>query len=125
MVVNGSIVPLMKAGLIRPRDDLIEAHGAAPQPTQILRIEGQVIAVAFMANAQHLFYRADVLEAASVDAPETPGDVLAATAAIRDAGIMPNTVAIVSGAGWNLAQEFVNLWGMAAASLHRARRCSG
>ncbi|MEX0969958.1 MAG: extracellular solute-binding protein [Paracoccaceae bacterium] len=110
VVANGSIVPLMNAGLIRPLDDLVAAHGAGLQPTQLVRIEGQVMAVAFMANAQHLFYRADILEQAGVGAPETLGDVLAAAEAIKSQGIMDHPVAIVSGAGWNLAQEFVNLY---------------
>ena len=35
---------------------------------------------------------------------------LAADAAIRDAGLMEHPVVLVSGAGWNLAQEFVNLY---------------
>lgn len=110
VVANGSIVPLMNAGLIRPLDDLVEAHGDWLQPTQLVRIEGQVMAVAFMANAQHLFYRTDVLEEAGVGSPETLADVLAAAEAIREQGIMDNPVALVSGAGWNLAQEFVNLY---------------
>lgn len=110
VVANGSIVPLMNAGLIRPLDDLIEAHGEALLPTQLVRIEGQVMAVAFMANAQHLFYRSDVLETAGMGSPETLEDVLAAAAAIREQGLMEHPVAIVSGAGWNLAQEFVNMY---------------
>ena len=110
VVANGSIVPLMNAGLIRPLDDLVEAYGDALQPTQLVRIEGQVMAVAFMANAQHLFYRSDILEQAGVDAPQTLADVLAAAEAIRSQGIMDYPVAMVSGAGWNLAQEYVNLY---------------
>lgn len=110
VVANGSIVPLMNAGLIRPLDDLVAAYGDALQPTQLVRIEGQVMAVAFMANAQHLFYRSDILEQAGVASPETLDDVLAAAEAIRAQGIMQHPVAMVSGAGWNLAQEFVNLY---------------
>ena len=110
VVANGSIVPLMNAGLIRPLDDLVAAHGAALQPTQLVRIEGQIMAIAFMANAQHLFYRSDLLEQAGVGSPETLSDVLEAAAALRDQGIMEHPVAMVSGAGWNLAQEFVNLY---------------
>ena len=109
VVANGSIVPLMNAGLIRPLDDLVAEYGDRLQPTQLVRIEGNVMAVAFMANAQHLFYRADILEAAGVEAPETIADVLAAAEAIREQGLIANPVAMVSGAGWNLAQEFVNL----------------
>lgn len=110
VVANGSIVPLMNAGLIRPLDDLVAAYGDGLQPTQLVRIEGQVMAIAFMANAQHLFYRSDILEQAGVSSPETLDDVLAAAEAIRAQGILQHPVAMVSGAGWNLAQEFVNLY---------------
>ncbi|MGY6549941.1 MAG: ABC transporter substrate-binding protein [Roseinatronobacter sp.] len=110
VVANGSIVPLLNAGLIRPLDDLVEAHGDGLLPTQLVRIEGQVMAIAFMANAQHLFYRADLLEQAGVGSPQTLDDVLAAAEAIRGQGILDHPVAMVSGAGWNLAQEFVNLY---------------
>ncbi len=110
VVANGSLVPLLNAGLVRPLDDLIERHGAGLGPNQMVRIEGQVMAVAFMANAQHLFYRADILEQAGVAAPTTLEEVLAAAEAIRAQGIMQHPVAIVSGAGWNLAQEFVNFY---------------
>ena len=51
--------------------------------------------------------RADVLEAAGVDAPETIKDVRAVATAIRDQRLMSNPVAMMSGAGWNFAQEFV------------------
>jgi ABC-type glycerol-3-phosphate transport system substrate-binding protein len=110
VVANGSIVPLLNAGLLRPLDDLVERHGDGLMPTQLVRIEGQVMAVAFMANAQHLFYRADILEQAGVAAPTTLQEVLAAAEAISAQGIMQHPVATTSGAGWNLAQEFVNLY---------------
>ena len=110
VVANGSIVPLLNAGLLRPLDDLVAKHGAGLQPTQLVQIEGQTMAIAFMANAQHLFYRSDILEQAGVAAPTTLSEVLAAAEAIRAKGLMEHPVALVSGAGWNLAQEFVNLY---------------
>lgn len=110
VVANGSIVPLLNAGLIRPLDDLVAAHGAWLQPNQLVRIEGKIMAVAFMANAQHLFYRADILDQAGVEPPRTLDDVIAAADAIRSRGILEHPFATVSGAGWNLAQEFVNLY---------------
>lgn len=110
VVANGSIVPLLNAGLLRPLDDLVEKHGAALQPTQLVRIEGKVMAVAFMANAQHLFYRSDILEQAGIEAPQTLDDVLAAAEAIKSQGLMEYPLATTSGAGWNLGQEFVNLY---------------
>lgn len=110
VVANGSLVPLLNADLVRPLDDLVAAYGQGLRENQLIRVGGQIMAVAFMANAQHMFYRADILEQAGVQPPETLEDVLAAAEAIRAQGIMQHPVAIVSGAGWNVAQEFNNLF---------------
>ena len=68
------------------------------------------MAVAFMANAQHLFYRSDILEAAGVGVPSTYAEVVAAAKAIEAAGIMENPVALNTKTGWNLGEEFVNMY---------------
>ena len=109
IVANNSIVPLLDEGLIRPLDDLIAEHGAELSPTQLIRVGGETVAVAFMGNAQHLFYRADVLEEAGVEPPTTYEAVLEAAEAIRAAGIMENPLAATDAAGWYLAAEFVNM----------------
>jgi hypothetical protein len=100
-VANGSIVPLFNAGLLCPLDDLVKQHGAGLLPSQLVRIEGQVMAVAFMANAQHLLQRANIREQAGVEPPATLQDALAAAEAIRGRGILQHPFALVSGAGWN------------------------
>ena len=110
LVANGSIVPLLNDGLIRPLDDLIAEHGGDLQPNQLITVDGKVMAVAFMANAQHLFYRKDILDAAGVDVPATYADVVAAAAKIRDAGLMDHPVALNTASGWNLGEEFVNMY---------------
>ena len=85
IVANSSIVPLLNDGLIRPLDDLVAKHGQALQPSQLITIDGKVMAVAFMANAQHLFYRSDVLAAAGVQPPSSYDDVLAKRLGVMDA----------------------------------------
>ncbi len=110
IVANSSIVPLMNDGLIRPLDDLVAKHGGVLQPHQLITIDGKIMAVAFMANAQHLFYRSDILEAAGVGVPSTYADVVAAAKAIEAAGIMDNPVALNTKTGWNLGEEFVNMY---------------
>jgi ABC-type glycerol-3-phosphate transport system substrate-binding protein len=110
IVANSSIVPLMNDGLIRSLDDLVAKHGGALQPHQLITIDGKIMAVAFMANAQHLFYRSDILEAAGVGVPSTYAEVVAAAKAIEAAGIMDNPVALNTKTGWNLGEEFVNMY---------------
>ncbi|MEO0487782.1 MAG: extracellular solute-binding protein [Pseudomonadota bacterium] len=110
IVANSSIVNLINEDVIRPLDDLVAAHGDGIKPTQLITVNGQVMAVAFMANAQHLVYRADVLDAAGVEPPTTYEEMLAAAEAIRAAGLMDNPVGGAYAAGWNLAQEFNNMF---------------
>ncbi|MGJ8625899.1 MAG: ABC transporter substrate-binding protein [Sulfitobacter sp.] len=110
IIANSSIVALINEDVIRPLDDLIAAHGADIPKGQLITINGKVMAVAFMANAQTLAYRADVLEQIGVEPPKSYEDLLAAAKMIREQGIMENPVGGPYAAGWNLAQEFVNMY---------------
>ncbi len=110
IIANSSIVALMNADVIRPLDDLVAKYGEALAPNQLITINGQVMAVAFMANAQHLVYRADVLEQVGLEPPTTYEEMLAAAEAIRAAGIMQYPLGGAYAAGWNLAQEFNNMF---------------
>lgn len=109
IISTSSIVPLMSGGLIRPLDDLIAAHGADIPKGQLITVDGKVMAVAFMANAQHMFYRKDLLDAAGVAAPKTYEDLLAAAEKVRAAGTA-NPFCSTYGVGWNLGEEFVNMY---------------
>ena len=107
---NSSIVPLLNSGLIRPLDDLVAKYGSQLAPSQLVTVGGKIMAIAFMANAQHLMYRSDVLEAAGAAPPKTYEEVIAAAEAIRSAGIMQYPLSGTYKAGWNLGEEFVNLY---------------
>jgi ABC-type glycerol-3-phosphate transport system substrate-binding protein len=110
VVANSTIVALMNEDLIRPLDDLIAKHGAGLQPSQKITIDGKVMAVAFMANAQHLMYRKDVLAELGVEPPKTYEEMLDIAQMIREKGMMANPIGGAYAAGWNLAQEFNNMF---------------
>jgi ABC-type glycerol-3-phosphate transport system substrate-binding protein len=110
IIANSSIVALMNEDVIRPLDDLIAAHGQDLPKNQFITINGKVMAVAFMANSQHLVYRKDILEQAGVKPPTTYEEMLAAAKIIREKGILKNPIAGAYQSGWNLAQEFVNMY---------------
>jgi len=120
IVANSSIVPLLNDGLIRPLDDLVAKHGQSLQSHQLITIDGKVMAVAFMANAQHLFYRSDILEAAGVDVPTTYAEVVAAAEKIKSMGLMEHPVVMNTKTGWNLGEEFVNMYMGTGASFFKA-----
>jgi len=110
IIANSSIIALMNDDVIRPLDDLIAAHGADIPAKQLITINGKVMAVAFMANAQTLAYRADVLKEIGVEPPKSYEEMLAAAEMIREKGIMENPIGGAYAAGWNLAEEFVNMY---------------
>ena len=110
IVANSSIVPLMNDGLIRPLNDLVEKYGQQLKKNQLITIDGKIMAVAFMANAQHLFYRKDILEQAGLDVPKTYEEVVAAAAKIKEMGLMDYPLAGTFQSGWNLGEEFVNMY---------------
>jgi len=110
IVANSSSVPLLNADLLRPLDDLVERYGENLTESQLITIDGKVMAVAFMANAQHLFYREDVLKEAGVPVPTTYEEVLAALESIREQGLMDTPFTSTFAAGWDLGEEFVNLY---------------
>ena len=110
IIANSSIVALMNNDVIRPLDDLVAKHGKGLKKNQLITINGKVMAVAFMANAQHLVYRSDILEKAGISAPKTYEDMLAGAKIIKDKGLMDYPLGGAYKAGWNLAQEFTNMY---------------
>jgi maltose-binding protein MalE len=110
VVANSSIVPLLNDGLIRPLDDLVAKHGASLKKNQLITIDGKIMAIAFMANAQHLVVRKDILEQIDAAVPTTYEEVLEAASAIREAGIMEHPFAMLTKSDWNLGEEFVNMY---------------
>lgn len=107
IVANSTLTQLMNDDLVRPLNDLVDTYGANLNPNQLITIDGNVMAVAFMANSQHLFSRTDILEQAGVAGiPATVDDMLAAAEAIRAAGIMEHPIALNMNVGWNAGEVF-------------------
>ena len=110
IIANSSIVALMNNDVIRPLDDLVAKHGKGLKKNQLITINGKVMAVAFMANAQHLVYRKDILEKLNISVPKTYEEMLSAAKKIRTSGLAKNPLGGAYKAGWNLAQEFNNMF---------------
>ena len=110
IIANSSVVPLLNNDLIRPLDDLVAKHGASLGKNQLITIDGRIMAIAFMANAQHLVVRQDILDQVGMAVPTTYEEVLEVAAAIRDAGIMEYPFAMLTMSDWNLGEEFVNMY---------------
>ncbi|MEJ6390481.1 ABC transporter substrate-binding protein [Gymnodinialimonas ulvae] len=110
-VSNGTITPLLNQGTIRPLDDLIAEYGGQLTPNQLIQVDGQTMAVAMMVNVQHLMYRSDILSDLGIETPTTWDEVLTAAETIREADVVDYPLGATMMAGWNIAQEFVNMYG--------------
>ena len=88
VIATNSVVPLMDGNLIRPLDSYVEQYGQQLQPSQLIQVDGETMAIAFMANAQHLVYRADILEANGIAVPTTFDEMFAAAETLRANGVM-------------------------------------
>ncbi|WP_432448435.1 ABC transporter substrate-binding protein [Aliiroseovarius marinus] len=110
IVANSTLTILMNDDLVRPLDELVAKHGQGLQKSQLITVDGKVMAVAFMANAQHLMYRKDVLADLGIEPPKTYEEMLQAAKMIREKGVMQNPIGGAYAAGWNLAQEFNNMF---------------
>ena len=109
MVANNSLVPLLNEGLARPLDDLVAEYGDQLEDRQLVRIGGEIRAIAFMVNAQHLYLRQDLLDEADIETPTSYEGILDAARTLRDSGIAETPLAAADAAGWDLAAEFVNM----------------
>ena len=109
-VSNGTITPLLNAGTIRPLDDLVAKYGQNLQPNQLIKVDGKTMAIAMMVNTQHLMYREDIFNDLGLEVPTTWDEVFAAAETIKEAGVVDHAIGATMKSGWNLAQEFVNMY---------------
>jgi ABC-type glycerol-3-phosphate transport system substrate-binding protein len=109
-VSNGTITPLVNEGTIRPLDDLVEQYGQHLSANQLIKVDGMIMAIAMMVNTQHLMYREDILNDLGIAVPASWDEVLEASAKIKDAGVVDYPLGATMQSGWNLAQDFVNMF---------------
>jgi len=110
VVSNNTIVPLSNADLIRPLDALIARHAPTLPDRQRIRIDGRTLAIAFNANVQHLYYREDVLERSGLEPPSSYEALLEGAETLRREGRFEHPLGGTFAAGWDLANEFFNLY---------------
>ncbi|WP_299588684.1 extracellular solute-binding protein [uncultured Tateyamaria sp.] len=109
-VSNGTVTPLLNAGTIRPLDDLVAKYGQNLAPNQLIKVDGKTMAIAMMVNTQHLMYREDIFADLGIATPTSWDEVFAAAEKIKAAGVVDHAIGATMKSGWNLAQEFVNMY---------------
>ncbi len=109
-VANDSIVGVLDAGTIRPLDALVAKYGASLSPNQLIKLNGHVYVIGMDVNDQSLLYRRDIFEKLGLPVPKTYDDVLAAAEKIKQSGLVPYPIGATMKSGWNLGEEFVNMY---------------
>ena len=109
-LTNSSITPLQAAGELRSLNDLVDKYKDKYkiEPQMLIRIGDDIMAIAFEVNAQHLFYRKDILDAAGIAPPKTYDEMLAAAQKLKGASGIEFPLGGTYKSGWNIAEEFVN-----------------
>ncbi|EKE43115.1 ABC transporter substrate-binding protein [Oceaniovalibus guishaninsula JLT2003] len=109
-VSNGTITPLLNEGTIRPLDDLVEKYGQHLKPNQLIRIDGNIMAVAMMVNTFELAYRSDLFEEHGIEVPTDYDALIAAAEKLQGAEGIDYPLGAMTKSGWDLALDFVNLF---------------
>ena len=107
-VSNGTMVPLLNAGTIRPLDDLVAKYGSQLKPSQLITVNGQIMAIAMMVNNQHLMYREDIFNDLGILEPTTHAEMVAAAKFMQSYNLVDYPIGGTYKAGWNLGEEFIN-----------------
>ena len=109
-VANSSITLLQARGQLRPLNDLVDKYRDAYdiEDQMLIRFGDDIMAVAFMVNAQHFYYRKDLFEEHGIAVPKTYDELLAVARTLKEAGI-EHPYGAAFGNSWELANEYVNL----------------
>ena len=109
-LTNGTITPAQAAGQLRPLNDFVAKYKAKYniEDGMLIKFGNDVMAIAFQVNAQHLFYRKDILDAAGIAPPASYDDMLAAAEKLKATAGIEFPISGTYKSGWNLAEEFVN-----------------
>ena len=109
---NSTITPLQADGLLLPLNALVAKYRKKYniEDSMLIKIDGKILSIAFQVNAQHLFYRSDLLDKHGINPPQTYAEVLAAAKKLKNDKSIQFPLSGTYKSGWNLAQEFNNIF---------------
>jgi ABC-type glycerol-3-phosphate transport system substrate-binding protein len=113
-VVSGGVFTNLNAlGQIQPITDLVDKYKAKYkiEENMLVRINGQVMAIAFMQNAQNLYYRKDLFDKHGIKAPTTYPEMMAAAKMLKEKEpSIEFPIAQTFSKGFDSQVEFVNMF---------------
>ena len=113
VISMGTFSALFSKGQLQPMTELVGKYKAKYkiEENMLIRINGDVMAIAFMQNAQNLFYRKDIFDKHGLKAPTTYAEMLTVAAAIKaKEPTIEFPIAQTFAKGWDSGTEFVNLF---------------
>ena len=113
VISMGTFSGLASKGQLQPMTDLVAKYKAKYkiEENMLIRINGEVMAIAFMQNAQNLFYRRDIFEKHGLKVPTTYAEMLSVAAAIKaKERSIEFPIAQTFAKGFDGGTEFVNLF---------------
>ena len=113
VVSMGVFADLNSRGQLQPMTDLVNKYKAKYkiEDNMLIKVNGEVMAIAFMQNAQNLFYRKDLFDKHGIKAPATYADMFSAAKTLKEKepGI-EFPIAQTFAKGWDSATEFTNIF---------------
>jgi ABC-type glycerol-3-phosphate transport system substrate-binding protein len=113
VISMGVFADLQSKGQLQPMTDLVAKYKAKYkiEDNMLIKVNGEVMAIAFMQNAQNLYYRKDVFEKHGIKAPTSYAEMMAAAKMLKDKepGI-EFPIAQTFAKGWDSATEFTNIF---------------
>jgi multiple sugar transport system substrate-binding protein len=113
IVSMGVYSNLQSLGQLQPMTDLVNKYRAKYkiEDNMLIRVNGEVMAIAFMQNAQNLFYRKDLFDKHGIKQPTTYAEMIAAARTLKEKEpSVEFPIAQTFAKGWDGATEFVNLF---------------
>ena len=113
VISMGVFADLQSKGQLQPMTDLVNKYKAKYkiEDNMLIKVNGEVMAIAFMQNAQNLYYRKDVFEKHGLKVPTSYGEMMAAAKTLKEKepGI-EFPIAQTFAKGWDSATEFTNIF---------------
>ena len=113
VVSNGVYAGMQSKGQLQSMTDLVAKYRTKYkiEERMLIKVNGEVMAIAFMQNAQNLFYRKDVFDKHGIKVPATYPEMLAAAKQLKkvEPGI-EFPIAQTFSKGFDSSTEFINLF---------------
>jgi multiple sugar transport system substrate-binding protein len=113
IVSGGVFSALLGKSQLQPMTDLVEKYKTKYkiEDNMLIRVNGQVMGIAFMQNTLNLYYRKDLFDKHGIKVPTTYSEMLAAAKVIKEKEpSIEFPIAQTFAKGWDSGKEFIDLY---------------